>query len=65
MPKEDKNGTLVVTYREDEGEVDRRRLAGIMGAATTVMMLFLVIALSLGMVGAARCRYGRLRRQLR
>ncbi len=53
MSKEDGKGTLVVTYREDEGEVDRRRLAGIMGAATTVMMLFLVIALSLGMVGAA------------
>jgi hypothetical protein len=49
----DSNGTLVVTYREDEGEVDKRRLAGILGAATTVMMLLLVITLSLGMVGAA------------
>ncbi len=49
----DSNGTLVVTYREDEGEVDRRRLAGILGAATTMMMLLLIVALSLGMVGAA------------
>lgn len=53
MSKEDGKGTLVVTYREDEGEVDRRRLAGIMGAATTVLMLVLIVALSLGMVGAA------------
>lgn len=53
MPKEDEQGTLVVTYREDEGEVDRRRLAGILGAATTVMFLMLIITLSLGMVGAA------------
>lgn len=53
MSKEDGKGTLVVTYREDEGEVDRRRLAGVLGAATTVMMLILIVALSLGMVGAA------------
>lgn len=49
----DNNGTLVVTYREDEGEVDRRRLAGILGAATTAVMLLLIVTLSLGMVGAA------------
>jgi hypothetical protein len=49
----DSNGTLVVTYREDEGEVDKRRLAGILGAATTMMMLLLIVTLSLGMVGAA------------
>jgi hypothetical protein len=47
------DGTILVTYREDEGEVDRRRLAGIMGAATTAMMVLLVVTLSLGMVGAA------------
>jgi len=55
MPKDrkDKNGTLVVTYREDEGEVDRRRLAGILGAATTTMVVLLIVTFSLGMVGAA------------
>ena len=47
------NGTLTITYREDEGEVDRRRLAGIMGAATTAMMVLLIVTLSMGMVGAA------------
>ena len=53
MSKKDNNGTLVVTYREDEGEVDRRRLAGVLGAATTMMMLLLIVAFSLGLVGAA------------
>jgi len=47
------DGTLTVTYREDDGEVDRRRLAGIMGAATTAMMVLLIVTFSLGMVGAA------------
>jgi len=53
MPEKDNNGTLVITYREDEGEVDRRRLAGVLGAATTAMMTLLIVAFSLGMVGAA------------
>jgi hypothetical protein len=47
------NGTLTITYREDDGEVDRRRLAGIMGAATTAMMVLVIVTLSMGMVGAA------------
>jgi hypothetical protein len=49
----DSNGTLVVTYRDDEGEVNKRRLAGILGAATTAMMAMLIVVFSLGMVGAA------------
>jgi len=48
-----KDGTLLIKYREDEGEVDSRRLAGMLGAATTVMLLFVIVAFSLGMVGAA------------
>jgi hypothetical protein len=47
------NGTITVTYREDEGEVDNRRLAGIMGVATTAGMALLIVTFSLGMVGAA------------
>ncbi|MCX2818477.1 hypothetical protein EGH25_03800 [Haladaptatus sp. F3-133] len=56
MSKKDtefEDGTITVTYREDDGEVDRRRLAGIMGAATTATMVLLIVTLSLGMVGAA------------
>jgi len=49
----EKDGQLLITYREQEGEVDRRRLAGMLGAATTVMLLFVIVAFSLGMVGAA------------
>ena len=56
MSKKDtefEDGTITVTYREDDGEVDRRRLAGIMGAATTAAMVLLIVTFSLGMVGAA------------
>lgn len=44
--------TVVLTYEED-GKIDRRRLSGILGAATTLLVLLLVVALSLGAIGAA------------
>jgi hypothetical protein len=44
-----------VTYTrpKDEGEVDKRRFAGIMGVAGTVAMIALISFFSIGMVGAA------------
>ena len=43
---------VVLTYRE-EGTIDRRRLSGTLGAATTLLMLLLIVALSIGAIGAA------------
>jgi hypothetical protein len=43
---------VILTYRED-GKIDRRRLSGVLGAATTFLVLLLIIALSLGAIGAA------------
>lgn len=43
---------VVLSY-EEEGEIDRRRLSGILGAATTLLLLLLIVALSLGAIGAA------------
>ncbi len=43
--------TIIISYRED-GAIDRRRLSGILGAATTLLMLLLIVALSLGAIGA-------------
>ena len=44
-----------VTYTrpKDEGEVDKRRFAGVMGVAGTAAMIGLVTFFSIGMVGAA------------
>jgi len=42
----------ILTYRE-EGGIDRRRLSGTLGAATTLLFLLLIVALSLGAIGAA------------
>jgi hypothetical protein len=43
---------VVLSY-EEEGKIDRRRLSGILGAATTLLVLLLIVALSLGAIGAA------------
>ncbi|MFP4188258.1 MAG: hypothetical protein ACLFR5_02480 [Halobacteriales archaeon] len=48
----DPSETIVLSYRE-EGQIDRRRLSGILGASTTLLLLLLIVALSLGAVGAA------------
>jgi hypothetical protein len=50
VPKEPQN-TVTVTYRED-GRVDRRRLSGVLGATTTILLLLLIIGFSLGAIGA-------------
>jgi len=48
----DEPDTVILTYHE-EGVIDRRRLSGILGASTTLLVLLLIIGLSLGAVGAA------------
>jgi hypothetical protein len=48
----DEPDTVVLTYQE-EGNIDRRRLSGILGASTTLLLLLLIVALSLGAIGAA------------
>jgi len=48
----DPSDTIVLTYRE-EGGIDRRRLSGVLGASTTLLFLLLIVALSLGAIGAA------------
>lgn len=47
----DEPNTVTLTYQE-EGSIDRRRLSGVLGAATTFLLLLLIVALSLGAVGA-------------
>jgi hypothetical protein len=43
---------VILTYRE-EGNIDRRRLSGTLGAATTLLLILLIVALSIGAIGAA------------
>jgi len=50
---EEENETVTYSRPKDEGEVDRRRFAGIMGVAGTVAMIALISFFSIGMVGAA------------
>jgi hypothetical protein len=47
----DEPDTVILTYRE-EGGIDRRRLSGILGAATTLLLILLIVGLSLGALGA-------------
>jgi hypothetical protein len=52
MTEEEKE-TVTYTRPKDEGKVDKRRFAGILGLASTVMMIGLISFFSIGMVGAA------------
>jgi hypothetical protein len=52
MTDEEKD-KVTYTRPKDEGEVDKRRFAGIMGVAGTAVMIALISFFSIGMVGAA------------
>jgi len=44
--------TVILEYQKDEPETDRRRLVGVIGAASTLLVLILIVALFLGSLGA-------------
>ena len=51
--KQEPEDKVTYTRPKDEGEVDKRRLAAVMGAAGTATMIALITFFSIGMVGAA------------